>query len=126
MKQAIETNQAPLPLGPYSQAIQMEKWIWLSGQIPICPQTGKLVTGDIQSQTRQVMENIKAVLQKIKLDFNSVVKTTIFLSNMQDFTRVNAVYQEYFTSPFPARSCIAVNTLPKNVNIEIECIAHHP
>lgn len=126
MKKVVETNKAPTPVGPYSQAVLHKEWLWLSGQIPINPQTGQLVTGDIQAQTQQVMENIKAVLQKAGCNFNHVIKTTIFLTNMDDFAKVNQVYQQYFKSPFPARSCVSVASLPKAVNVEIELIAHCP
>lgn len=123
MKIEVLTENAPAPIGPYSQAISHGGFLFCSGQIPLDPKTSALVTGNIQDQTRQVMENIKAVLAANSMNFKNVVKTTIFLSEMSDFANVNEVYGQYFEKPYPARSTVAVKTLPKNVNVEIEVLA---
>jgi 2-iminobutanoate/2-iminopropanoate deaminase len=119
MKKIITTDSAPAPIGPYSQAVEAGNFVFVSGQIPIHPATGDLVTGDIKAETRQVMENIKAILAAAGLTFASVIKTSIFLKDMQDFALVNEVYGSYFTSDFPARETVQVAGLPKNVNVEI-------
>ncbi len=118
----IKTDRAPGAIGPYSQAIDTGDFIFLAGQIGIDPKTGQLVEG-IENQTKQVMENIKAVLQAAGLDLSNVVKTTIFLANMDDFQTVNSIYGSYFNPPYPARSTVAVKTLPKGALVEIEVIA---
>ena len=113
----------PAPIGPYSQAIIANGFLFASGQVAFNPATGELVLSDIQAETRQVMENVKAILEEAKLSFAHVVKTSIFLSDMQLFAQVNEVYGSYFTSNFPARETVAVKTLPRNVNIEISITA---
>ncbi len=118
----ISTDKAPGAIGPYSQGIIANGFFFASGQIPIIPATGELETGDIKAQTLQVMNNIKALLDAAGTDFDSVVKTTCFLADMGDFAAFNEVYAQYFTSK-PARSCVAVKTLPKNVLCEVEIIA---
>ncbi len=120
----IFTELAPKPIGPYSQAISVggSDLIFISGQIPIDLKTQELVSEDITIQTEQVFKNIQAVLQATGRDFSRVVKTTVFLQDMQDFESVNKVYSSYFKKPFPARSCVAVKTLPKNAKVEIEVI----
>ena len=120
----IFTELAPKPIGPYSQAISVDEngLIFISGQIPIDLSTQELVSEDITIQTEQVFKNIQAVLQAAGKDFSRVVKTTVFLQDMQDFQSMNKVYSSYFKKPFPARSCIAVKTLPKNAKVEIELI----
>jgi len=122
-KQIINTPNAPQPIGPYSQAVQVGDWLFLSGQIALHPTTGALILNSIEAETTQVMENIKAVLQEANTSLESVVKTTIYLSDMDLFPSVNEVYGSYFTNDFPARETIAVKTLPKNVNVEISMIA---
>ena len=122
-KQIINTPHAPSPIGPYSQAVRAGDWIFISGQIPINPATGELNMDTIQNETTQVMENLKAVLTEAGVTFESVVKTTIFLSDMSLFPSVNEIYGSYFTGDYPARETLAVKTLPKNVNVEISMVA---
>ena len=122
-KQIIQTNKVPTPIGPYSQAVIANGFLFASGQVAFNPATGELVLTDILSETKQVMENIKAVLDEAKLSFAHVVKTSIFLSDIQLFAQVNEVYASYFTADFPARETVAVKTLPRNVNVEISIIA---
>jgi 2-iminobutanoate/2-iminopropanoate deaminase len=122
-KQIIQTNKVPTPIGPYSQAVIANGFLFASGQVAYNPATGELVLTDILSETKQVMENIKAVLEEAKLSFAHVVKTSIFLSDMQLFAQVNEVYASYFTADFPARETVAVKTLPRNVNVEISITA---
>ena len=124
MKKEILTKDAPAPIGPYSQAIEMGNLIFCSGQIPLDPASGLIVgEGNVELQTQQVMKNISAVLTQADLAFSNVIKTTIFLKNMADFPKVNAIYAERFTAPFPARSTVEVARLPKDVLVEIEVIA---
>lgn len=123
MKQPINTPHAPAPIGPYSQAMQVGNMCFLSGQIAIDPVAGKMVLDNIEAETRQVMKNIGAVLAQAGMDFSNVVKTSIFLKNMDDFSQVNAVYGEHFVSDFPARETVEVARLPKDVNVEISVIA---
>ena len=123
MKKVISTPNAPAAIGPYSQAIQVGNLIYTSGQIPIDPATGQLVEGGIKEQTRQSLSNIQAILQKAGLTMASVVKTTVFMADMADFAEMNSVYAEFFTEPYPARSAVAVKTLPKNALVEIEVVA---
>jgi 2-iminobutanoate/2-iminopropanoate deaminase len=122
-KQVIQTNKVPAPIGPYSQAVIANGFLFASGQIAFDPATGELVLDSIQSETKQVMENIKAILEEAKIDFSHIVKTTIFLSDMQLFAQVNEVYGSYFADQFPARETVAVKTLPRNVNVEISVTA---
>jgi 2-iminobutanoate/2-iminopropanoate deaminase len=122
-KEIIQTSKVPTPIGPYSQAVIANGFLFASGQVAYNPTTGELVLTDIQAETRQVMENIKAILDEAKLSFANVVKTSIFLSDMQLFAQVNEVYGSYFTANFPARETVAVKTLPRNVNIEISITA---
>ena len=123
MKKVISTPKAPAAIGPYSQAIQVGNLIYTSGQIPIDPATGQLVEGGIKEQTRQSLNNIQAILQEAGLTMASVVKTTVFMADMADFAEMNSVYAEFFTEPYPARSAVAVKTLPKNALVEIEVVA---
>ena len=123
MKKVISTPKAPAAIGPYSQAIQVGNLIYTSGQIPIDPATGQLVEGGIKEQTRQSLSNIQAILQEAGLTMTSVVKTTVFMADMADFAEMNSVYAEFFTEPYPARSAVAVKTLPKNALVEIEVVA---
>jgi 2-iminobutanoate/2-iminopropanoate deaminase len=122
-KRIIETEKAPKAIGPYSQAIQAGDLLFLSGQIPLNPKTGELVKGDIGQQTRQVLENIKGVLESQNLGMEDVVKVTIFLRNISNFNQVNEIYGTYFPTSPPARSTVEVARLPKDVEIEIEAIA---
>ncbi len=122
--EAISTPLAPLPVGPYSQAIKVDgHFLFLSGQIPIDPDTGKLIEGDIGSQTDRVMANIGAILDACGAGFSNIVKTTIFLVDMADFGQVNGAYSKFFPDRAPARSCIQVSALPLGARIEIECVA---
>lgn len=123
MKKVISTQQAPAAIGPYSQAIQVGNLIYTSGQIPIDPATGQLVEGGIKEQARQSLSNIQAILQEAGLTMASVVKTTVFMADMADFAEMNSIYAEFFTEPYPARSAVAVKTLPKNALVEIEVVA---
>jgi len=122
-KQIIETANAPAPIGPYNQAIQAGNTLYVSGQIPIDPATGELVSGSLEDEAHQVLKNIGAVLEAAGYGFGDVVKTSIFLRTMDDFAAVNAVYGTYFTEAEPARETVAVAGLPKNVNVEISVIA---
>jgi len=123
MKQVISTHQAPAAIGPYSQAIQVGNLVFTSGQIPINPATGQFAEGGIKEQTRQSLTNVKAILEEAGLTMAHVVKTTVFMADMNDFADMNAVYAEFFAEPFPARSAVAVKTLPKGALVEIEVIA---
>ena len=121
---AIETGMAPAAIGPYSQAIDSGAGIvFVSGQLPIDPATGAFPEGGIKEQTRQSLANARAILEAAGLGLGNVVKTTVFLADMGDFAAMNEVYAEFFTAPFPARSAVAVKTLPKGAIVEIECIA---
>ena len=122
MKQKIFSKNAPAPIGPYSQAIMHGNMIFISGQIAIDP-NNNIINDNISNETKMVMENIKSILKHINCEMNSIVKCSIFLSNMNDFKFVNEVYEKYFSEPYPARETVAVSTLPKNVNIEISAIA---
>lgn len=124
MKKVIHTDNAPKAVGPYSQAIQLGDFLYCSGQISIDPKTNEVFTGDIKTQTEMVMKNVEAVLTAAGLNFNNIVKTTIFITNMNDFATVNEVYAKAFKEAPPARSTVAVAGLPKGVNVEIEVIAH--
>ncbi|SHF16418.1 2-iminobutanoate/2-iminopropanoate deaminase [Flavobacterium fontis] len=124
MKKIIFTTNAPAPIGPYNQAVLVGNTLYTSGQIALHPETGELVLTDIETETQQVMENMKAVLAAAEMDFSHVVKTTIFIMNMGDFARINAVYGRYFDEKTaPARETVQVACLPKNVNVEISMIA---
>ncbi len=120
---SIKTDKAPAPIGPYSQAIESNGLIFTSGQIAIDPKSNTLIDGDVVAQAKQVFENLKAVLEAAGSDLNHVVKTTIFLKNMNDFGQVNEIYAQYFGQAVPARSTVEVARLPKDVLIEVDCIA---
>lgn len=122
-KQIINTDKAPSPIGPYSQAVRANGMVFLSGQVAFVPATGELELSSLDAETHQVMKNIQAVLDEAKLSFEHIVKTTIFLSDMSLFAQVNAVYGTYFTGDFPARETVAVKGLPRGVNVEISMIA---
>ena len=119
----ISTQKAPSAIGPYSQAIKVGNLVYTSGQIPIDPATGMIVEGGIQAQARQSLLNVKAILEEAGLTMGHVVKTTVFMADMNDFADMNAVYAEFFAEPFPARSAVAVKTLPKGALEEIEVVA---
>jgi 2-iminobutanoate/2-iminopropanoate deaminase len=123
MKTVINTVNAPAPIGPYNQAIIAGDFIFVSGQVAIDAVTGELVLDDIKTETTKVMENIKAILTEAGIGFGHIVKTSIFLTDMQNFAQVNEVYGSYFTEKFPARETVAVAGLPKNVNVEISVTA---
>lgn len=123
MKRIITSNKAPKAIGPYSQAVILNNVLYTSGQIGLDPQTGNLKDG-IEEQVKQVMENLKALLKEADMDFSNVVKTTIFLKSIDDFTTVNQIYASYFNENPPARSCVEVSALPKGALVEIELIAH--
>ena len=126
MKKVINTNNAPAPIGPYSQAVAANGFLFVSGQIPSNPATGEIVSGSIKAEAKQVMENINAILTEAGLDFSNVVKTSIFLTDMGNFAQVNEVYGTYFSDQFPARETVQVAALPKSVNVEISVIAINP
>lgn len=124
LKKIIFTDKAPAPIGPYNQAVLINGMLYTSGQIAINPSTGELITTDIETETELVMQNLKAVLEAANMSFENVVKTTIFIMNMADFSRINAVYGKYFDEKTaPARETVQVACLPKNVNVEISAIA---
>lgn len=124
MKKIIFTDKAPAPIGPYSQAVLINNTLYTSGQIALHPVTGELVQDDIETETKQVMENMKAVLEAAGMTFENVIKATIFISNMDDFARINNVYGNYFNEKTaPARETVQVARLPKNVNVEISMVA---
>lgn len=120
---AISTTNAPAAIGPYSQAIKVGELVFVSGQLPIDPATGAFAEGGIKELTRQSLTNMKAILEEAGTSMANVVKTTVFLADMNDFAAMNEVYAEFFAVPFPARSAVAVKTLPKGALVEIECIA---
>ena len=119
---AVKPANAPKALGPYSPAVKLGDFVYLSGQIPLNPETGEVEGTTIEEQTHQVMKNIKAVLADMGLDYKHIVKTTIFVSDLNDFDKLNEVYGSYLEEPYPARSCVQVARLPKDVKVEIECI----
>jgi 2-iminobutanoate/2-iminopropanoate deaminase len=123
MSEAIESKSAPAPIGPYSQAVRSGKTIYCSGQIPLDPSTGNLIEGDVSAQTEQVLKNLGAVLEAAGCTFDDVVKTTIFLIDIDDFAAVNTVYATVFGGAKPARSTVAVAGLPRGARVEIDCIA---
>lgn len=122
-KKIILTDNAPAPIGPYSQAVGFGNFVFVSGQIPMDAKTGEIVTGDIKAETKKVMENLQAILTEAKLDFSNVLKATIFLMDMGQFAQVNEVYGGYFSANPPARETVQVAGLPKGVNVEISVIA---
>lgn len=123
MKKSINTNKAPAAIGPYSQGIDIGNLIFSSGQIPVNPPTGEIAGGDIEEQTKQVLENLKNVLLADGSDLSKVIKTTVFIKDMNHFSKINEIYAQYFIEPYPARSCVEVARLPKDVLIEIEAVA---
>jgi|SRR5262249_36465184 2-iminobutanoate/2-iminopropanoate deaminase len=125
MKKAFMTEQAPKPVGPYSQVVQVGQFLFLAGQIPLTPEN-TMREGDVQTQARQVLNNLKAVLEKAGATMDHVVKTTIFLQDLNDFEAVNKTYAEYFQQPYPARSTVEAAKLPKGAKLEIDAIAYLP
>ena len=123
MKKQVQTDKAPKAIGPYSQGIIANGFVFCSGQIPIDPATGELNTGSIEDQTRQVLKNLGAVLEAAGSSFDDVVKCTVFLQDMNDFAKMNAVYAEFFKAPSPARAAVQVARLPRDVKVEIEAVA---
>lgn len=121
MKKVVKTDRAPSAIGPYSQGIDLGNMIFFSGQIPLNPTTGEMPEG-IKAQAKQSLENVKGLLESQELDFSNVVKTTVFLDNMNDFTTVNEIYAQYFVEPYPARSAVEVAKLPKGALIEVEVV----
>jgi len=122
-KKIIQTRQAPKAIGPYSQAVQVKDLLFVSGQIPLHPETGDLVSADVQAQTQQVLENLIAILKEAGTSLQQVIKTQVFLKDMNDFSAMNEVYAKYFTQKFPARIAVQVVRLPKDVLVEIDAIA---
>jgi 2-iminobutanoate/2-iminopropanoate deaminase len=122
-KEIIQTGRAPAAIGPYSQAVRSGPWIFVSGQIPMDPETGAVNRGDIKAQTRQALKNLDAILQAAGASLDRVVKTTLYIANMDDFPHVNEAYASFFPSQPPARACVEVARLPKDAGIEIEAIA---
>lgn len=123
MKQIIYSEKAPKAIGPYSQAVRANGFLFVSGQLPVVPETGEFPEGGVAAQAKQSLENIRAILAQAGVSFDDVVKTTVFIKDMDDFAAVNTVYAEYFTNNFPARACVEVSRLPKGALVEIEVIA---
>lgn len=123
MKKIIVTPDAPAPIGPYSQAVLVDSTLYISGSIALNPKTGEMQQSDIKAETHQVMKNLSAILKAAEMNFSNVVKTCIFLSDMNQFAQVNEIYSTYFVSDFPARETVQVSVLPKNANVEISMIA---
>lgn len=122
-KQITPTDLAPAPIGPYSQAVMVNGTLYVSGQIAIDPATSLVIKGDIEAETRLVMQNLSAILSAYHMDFGHIVKTTIFIRSMDDFGKINGVYGSFFTKDFPARETVEVSRLPKDVQVEISCVA---
>jgi 2-iminobutanoate/2-iminopropanoate deaminase len=123
MRQPVSTDAAPKAIGPYSQAVRAGQFLFVSGQVPIDPSTGELVTGDIAAQTERVLRNIEEILKAATLSLDHVVRTTVYLADMNDFGRMNEIYGRFFTSPGPARATVQVSRIPKDARIEIDAIA---
>ncbi len=121
----ITTDRAPAAIGPYSQAVKTQDLVFVSGQLPIDPQSGHLVTGDIRNQTRQAMQNLGAILAAAGSSFDRIVKTTLFIADMDQFATINEVYAEFFTGQPPARACVQVARLPRDAGVEVEAVALH-
>ena len=123
MKDIVHSDRGPKPIGPYSQAVKINGLLYLSGQIPLDPKTNEMISGDIKAQTERVLENIKGILEAAGSNLHHVVKTTVFLKDMNEFPAMNEVYAKYFTAAYPARSTVQVARLPKDASVEIEVIA---
>jgi 2-iminobutanoate/2-iminopropanoate deaminase len=126
MREVVTTDEAPKAIGPYSQAVVVDGWVFCSGQVPLDPRTGEMVDGDVASQTRQVLSNLEHVLAAAGAGFDAVVKTTVYLADMSDFAAMNEVYGTIFAAPAPARSTIQAARLPRDARVEIDVIAHLP
>ena len=126
IKRTIQTEQAPAAIGPYSQAIRIGDFLYTSGQIALDPESGNFLSGEIEEETEQTLKNISAILQAGGVNFENVIKTTVYLSDLNDFTRMNQVYEKYFSKNKPARACVQVAALPKGAKIEIDAIASCP
>lgn len=122
-KQIISTDKAPSAIGPYSQAIWAGDFLFASGQVPVDPATGDLISQDVQEQAHQALKNVRSILETAGLTMDNVVKATVFIKNMDDFGKINEVYAQYFSTPFPARSCVEVARLPRDVQVEVEVVA---
>lgn len=122
MKKVISTDQAPAAIGPYSQAIEIGNLIFTSGMIPINPVTGELVTGSVEAQAEQAFTNLKNLIEASGASMDNVIKTVVFIRDMEDFGKINEIYAEYFPEPYPARSCVEVARLPKDVALEVEAV----
>ncbi len=122
MRQVIRTAAAPAAVGPYSQAVAVDGWLWVSGQIPLDPATGELVTGDIDAATRRVLDNLRAVVEAAGADLDQTVRVTIYLTDLGRFETVNSVYAEYFTGSPPARACVEVSRLPQGAEVEMDAV----
>lgn len=120
----IQTEKAPAAIGPYSQAVKAGDFLYISGQIPIDPATGEIVAGDIQAQTNQCMKNLQAICEAVGVTLDNIVKTTIFITDLNNFAKVNETYGKYFADNAPARACVEVSALPKNVSVEIEAVVY--
>jgi 2-iminobutanoate/2-iminopropanoate deaminase len=123
MRETVRTEKAPAAVGPYSQAVKAGQTVWVSGQIPLDPETGGLVAGDVESQARQVMRNLGAILEAAGSGFDRVVKATVYLTDLGDFDVVNRVYAEFMPSPPPARVCVEVSRLPRGARVEVDAVA---
>ncbi len=123
MKKIIHTTEAPAPIGPYSQAVRIGDFLFVSGQIAIEPASGTIIVKNIKAETVQVMENLQSILSAAGMDFSNVIKSTIFLKDMNNFAQVNEIYGKYFSSDYPARETVEVSRLPKDVNVEISVVA---
>ena len=124
MKKVINSKNAPAPIGPYSQAVMSDNVLYISGQIPINPETGDIIKSNIKAETRQALDNLGAILKEAGLDYSNIVKCSIFISDMNNFAEINEVYGSYFSENYPAREVVQVAKLPLNVNIEISAIAN--
>lgn len=122
-KQIISTDKAPSAIGPYSQAVWAGDFLFASGQVPVDPTTGDLISQDVQEQTHQALKNVRSILETAGLTMDNVIKATVFIKNMDDFGKINEVYAQYFSTPFPARSCVEVARLPRDVQVEVEVVA---
>lgn len=122
-KQIISTDKAPSAIGPYSQAVWAGDFLFASGQVPVDPATGDLISQDVQEQAHQALKNVRSILETAGLTMDNVVKATVFIKNMDDFGKINEVYAQYFSTPFPARSCVEVARLPRDVQVEVEVVA---
>lgn len=123
-REIVRTDKAPAAVGPYSQGVRAGGWVFVSGQVPLDPQTGELVSGGVEEQARQALKNLQAVLEAAGLTLGHVVKATVFLTDMDSFQRVNEVYASFFASDPPARACVEVSRLPKGADVEVEAVAY--